>query len=472
MKPKQWIMFLTLNIPIIISCVLFPSSIQDFLFQFVILQILLVSLWNIFTSVMPSTIGEIRQSYNSKSIDNSHSLVAINLTTKVAFLSVSIAGIAFLGIIRTDLHGSVLYIYSIMSYSLAFICFFISTDLYDSSKNTPYMQHPDRCLMLTKRAARIYQIGLTNFILAICSSIFLVNNIIGAIVTIIAIFLYTYYNRPTMPINGKKGSYLFYFFLSLTFCLAPYILFCFFWGNFRWNQLYLVNILLIVSYVVYGILIIEKNCTRSVNNVALDKKKGKLIIAIEGVDGVGKSTVCSELGKIFNAEIIKTPNKIFSKLREKIDGSGNQYLRLSLYETMITYLDDELSSCDNKYIILDRYWFSIITLFELLFNELDDKIKLEKFLETIRQSANRLPKPDIVVYLTCNKSNLESRLNLRPDKSDTDYYSLEYDFRIKADSIFEKYRDFSWITIDNSNTLDETINLILSTIIIKYIKVY
>ena len=52
-----------------------------------------------------------------------------------------------------------------------------------------------------------------------------------------------------------------------------------------------------------------------------------LFIAIEGVDGVGKTTCAKMLAKKLTARYYKTPSGIFEKVRIKIDTLGDYQLR-------------------------------------------------------------------------------------------------------------------------------------------------
>lgn len=454
-------MLLLLNLPVLACIFTFHSQIHLYLFEIVILQLAIVSFWGIYTSTIPSTIGEIRLSYDRKSEDNSHSLVSINLATKLAFLTVSIGGIAYLGI-SGSAPNSLLKSYAVINFSLSFICFLISSDIYDSSKNTPYMQHSDRCLMLTKRGARIYQHGLTYLALAICSSAILLNGIIGISVTILMSFMYIYYNRPTIILTGSNSKYLLSLVVAILICVLPYFIsYCIFYP-INWSISYLLLLLYILVYLAFGVVLMMKFRI----NVAQKKHPiNKFIIAVEGLDGVGKTTICKELSNLFSAQIIKFPNKIFSNLREEVDKLNNSNLRFSLYKTMMLFFYSEMLSANTNVIILDRYWVSGLVLFELLYA--DKNVDLETYVLKLNDIVVEFQKPDIVVYVNCRDDILQARINSRIQKADTDNYCLSQTFRERANQSFEKYKSQTWININNTENIDKTIKELLTAIIKK-----
>ncbi len=190
-------------------------------------------------------------------------------------------------------------------------------------------------------------------------------------------------------------------------------------------------------------------------------------IAIEGIDGVGKTTLSKKLAKIIDYKFIEKP------LSELTDKKGMEnYLRIRDY---INQQNDNhvLTSwfyglgnlyATHKYgnmnIITDRYYLSnwfwggedcTAPIFELL-------LKLNG-------------KPDLTVILWCDNNALEKRL-LERSTTDNDIgkIKLNNECKLKMESFCKKY-EFNYILIDSSNkTVDDVADLIIKGFFDKELK--
>jgi dTMP kinase len=121
------------------------------------------------------------------------------------------------------------------------------------------------------------------------------------------------------------------------------------------------------------------------------------IIAFEGLDGSGKSTLISKLSKSnLNTHILKAPG--LSNYSETIykHFDNNQ---ITIETKLLCFLDmfkglNELDIKDHKIILLDRYYWSSLAYLEDSYNTNTFQYKCFKYL-----CETYLPKPDLVIYL-------------------------------------------------------------------------
>ena len=134
-------------------------------------------------------------------------------------------------------------------------------------------------------------------------------------------------------------------------------------------------------------------------------------ILVEGLDGVGKSTLANALATKLNAELICSPPKIpdpvvsNGDLRIRMDQTGpctrREYYRYGNFHASM--LIEEARK--NRPVVLDRYWPSTAS-----FAILDDP---NPGWEPIGTWPNGLFEPDIMILLTVNEENRLRRMRNR-----------------------------------------------------------
>lgn len=140
-------------------------------------------------------------------------------------------------------------------------------------------------------------------------------------------------------------------------------------------------------------------------------------IALEGVDGTGKSTVTKMLANIIGAKHMRTPSKYFDREREMIEKNGNQNDKFNFYVKSINAQQEEIEKIlKEKSIICDRYICSTIAYQWPLNEEVPNNLKLF-FKEIIW--------PDYYFLLTANESTRLERIKLRENlngcRNEADY---------------------------------------------------
>ena len=84
-------------------------------------------------------------------------------------------------------------------------------------------------------------------------------------------------------------------------------------------------------------------------------------VVIEGIDGVGKTTVAELLASMLNAELIKTPLPPFEAFRTFYDECGNPTARFLYYLSVVVLSSSKIHEIlEKRDVICDRYIFSTI----------------------------------------------------------------------------------------------------------------
>jgi dTMP kinase len=120
-------------------------------------------------------------------------------------------------------------------------------------------------------------------------------------------------------------------------------------------------------------------------------------IVIEGLDGVGKSSVIKQLQQILKATQTPLPNPV---LRNYFDSQPNPVLRRSFYfmENNLTRLHAETILERGGHAITDRYMASTIAYM----NSFDKEIDSDMVNVFLKENINAT-KPDLTVYLMASR---------------------------------------------------------------------
>jgi dTMP kinase len=188
-------------------------------------------------------------------------------------------------------------------------------------------------------------------------------------------------------------------------------------------------------------------------------KKG-ILITIEGIDGVGKSSHAALLSRFLRAgghEVIELKEPTDGSWGKKIKNLTKKGRNVSPKEECKWFLQDRIEDVEKninpalnsgKIVIMDRYYYSNMAYQGAL--GLDVK--------TIQEENERFsPKPDLVIILDAPpKIGLDRIKNQR--KEDLNYFeNLEY--QIKVRELFLSMKDFDNVRIiDGSKTLEEVQN--------------
>lgn len=118
-----------------------------------------------------------------------------------------------------------------------------------------------------------------------------------------------------------------------------------------------------------------------------------MFIVLEGVDGVGKSTLCSVLAQRLGATPYATPPKKYLALREQVDKDASPEAHYNFYRDGICDASEEIQSllADGRRIVSDRYWLSTYTYHQIM----GVKVSKDDFKSVVT--------PTLTVILALNK---------------------------------------------------------------------
>lgn len=93
-----------------------------------------------------------------------------------------------------------------------------------------------------------------------------------------------------------------------------------------------------------------------------------MFIALEGVDGSGKSTLCAVLAEKLGAIPYSTPPKKYLAFREQVDKNAPPEEHYKFYRDGIYDASNEISAilANNGKIVSDRYWLSTYTYHQVM----------------------------------------------------------------------------------------------------------
>jgi dTMP kinase len=174
--------------------------------------------------------------------------------------------------------------------------------------------------------------------------------------------------------------------------------------------------------------------------------KKPLFIVIEGMDGVGKTTITKLLAKSLNAITYKIPPLELNSIRDTIDNS-NKYAKFFYYlsATYYTSWNIQLSIKAGKSVVCDRYYQTTLSAYD---DEVVNLVKREQIID-------KLYKPDFCFLLTVSEEERIKRLNSRGYLSNDDIESI--DNKVLREAQMSKYYQMDMIQIDTTGKTEQNI---------------
>ena len=188
----------------------------------------------------------------------------------------------------------------------------------------------------------------------------------------------------------------------------------------------------------------------------MTKVKNKFpLIAIEGIDGAGKTTVAKLLAEEINGVYYKTPSQKFSQCRMLFEGNSRRSLsRFLFYASILWAAWDEIKNAlQTKPVVVDRYILSTKIYHEALLKDQPElKNKIEESFYNICP-----PLPDYNFVLKVEPEIAESRLK-RSNKGKLFDSEIEQDRKLQ-DKIAERFYQHgdNVYLIDAQNNSEEQI---------------
>ena len=162
-----------------------------------------------------------------------------------------------------------------------------------------------------------------------------------------------------------------------------------------------------------------------------------MYIAVEGVIGVGKTTLVRSLKDALDAEIcleVFEENPFLARFyedRERYAFQTQMFFLLSRYHQQRREIPDRLDRTDNR--LISDYTFDKDAIFARLNLEGDE---LEMYFNIHSALAEKIPRPDLVVYLRADTSVLLERIARRDRPYER---NMEWSY---IDRLNETYTDY------------------------------
>lgn len=168
-------------------------------------------------------------------------------------------------------------------------------------------------------------------------------------------------------------------------------------------------------------------------------------ISLEGLSGVGKSTVSKLLAETIDAELIGTIPEVFSNLRRVLDGSETTSIHARFLFYLAAVLEGEKSIRNTlqfgRSIVVESYLYRTIAFHRGMGSDLNILIP-----KSIRL-------PDFVFHLTCKEAERQRRKRIR-EKRETywDYLAEQ-----NTENILREYQRFEMNILDTTNLRPEQV---------------
>ena len=184
-------------------------------------------------------------------------------------------------------------------------------------------------------------------------------------------------------------------------------------------------------------------------------------IAIEGLDGTGKSTLMPELVKHLAATQLECPPQLHAPglsdedLRSRFDRRPSAQRRAYYRAANLIASEMAEAALRNGHVVMDRYWTSTVA-----FTPLDDDS--QPYQKWHGRYPPELRNPDIVILLTVDEENRAKRMRERGEPITTEEKKLAGDVAHR-EAVLQVYRQFDPIEINTSGlTPDKVLEAVLA----------
>ena len=176
------------------------------------------------------------------------------------------------------------------------------------------------------------------------------------------------------------------------------------------------------------------------------------IVAIEGFDGSGKTSIAKWIAEYLGYEYHKSPSEAFADVREKFDSvSIPMHERLAFYTGDCIRMSMMFEQNPDKKYVLDRYYYSTVAYHEA---------KQPGVTSPLTEIYKSLHKPDVVFLIISDFETIIHRIKSRNENALNDDLFLTKKLVNKIYSNFKKIIDVNCVLIHNNEDFETAINQI------------
>jgi len=177
------------------------------------------------------------------------------------------------------------------------------------------------------------------------------------------------------------------------------------------------------------------------------KKINNRVIALEGFDGSGKSTIAKWIAEKYGYEFQKSPSENFANVREVFDKpETGMRERLAFYMGDCLRMSMLMRQEPNKKYILDRYFYSTIAYHEA---------KRKGATKGLKRVYRTFHKPDLVILVKSDFETIKRRIISRNENAANDQLFLTKKLVSKIYSNYLTVIDTRLIVVNNNSDLNK-----------------
>lgn len=144
-----------------------------------------------------------------------------------------------------------------------------------------------------------------------------------------------------------------------------------------------------------------------------------MFIAVEGLDGTGKTTLAQHLAQHLDAPLLRTPDASFKLIRSTLDEGllASPRAHTMMYAAMVQLASDKarMLSGAGRHVVIDRYWSSTVA-----YDSVFRRSRLP--FGTLSRSLLR---PDLTIFLEAPLAVREARIFSRGEATAEDRRGLD-----------------------------------------------
>jgi dTMP kinase len=183
-----------------------------------------------------------------------------------------------------------------------------------------------------------------------------------------------------------------------------------------------------------------------------------MFITIEGMDGVGKTSVAKKLALRLDAIYMATPPNDLDQVRSIFTNSSDRLAQYHFFISSVLIASERIDSLlETESVICDRYYYTTLTAY---------KESIESMYPDLWENIHRFTKhfvePDHAFLLTADTATRQKRMALRSQLTRDDVESLDSEI---AEKQIEAYERFGMTSIETSDcSIKEVVSNIMDHI--------